>query len=155
MLTSLDYDEFVERLETNLNSIEGYVGVNNHMGSRLTSDRGRMDLVMKTLRERDVLFLDSKTSSRSVANEMADRNGVPSTTRDVFLDHEINLGKFDARWLWSNVSLVGQEALSPSDILIRQRSKRFVAGCRHLPSAVLQLPRSVPSSRDAPVMRMF
>jgi len=93
LLTSLDHDEFVARLETNLNSIKGYVGVNNHMGSRLTSDRGRMDLVMKTLRERDVLFLDSKTSSRSVANEMADRNGVPSTTRDVFLDHEINLGK--------------------------------------------------------------
>ncbi len=93
LITSLGRDEFVQRLETNLNQIEGYVGVNNHMGSRLTSDRGRMDLVMRELRERDVLFLDSRTSPRSVASETASRNGVPNTTRDIFLDHVIDLGK--------------------------------------------------------------
>jgi polysaccharide deacetylase 2 family uncharacterized protein YibQ len=60
------------------------------MGSRLTSDPGRMDLVMRELRKRDVLFLDSKTSPRSVASEMASRNGVPNTSRDVFLDHVID-----------------------------------------------------------------
>ena len=93
LVTSLDHDEFVERLEANLNRIEGYVGVNNHMGSRLTADRGRMDLVMRELRKRDVLFLDSKTSARSVAGEMASRNGVPNTTRDVFLDHVIDIDR--------------------------------------------------------------
>ncbi|MGI9451787.1 MAG: divergent polysaccharide deacetylase family protein, partial [Geminicoccaceae bacterium] len=93
LVTSLDHDEFVERLEANLNRIKGYVGVNNHMGSRLTADRGRMDLVMRELRKRDVLFLDSKTSSRSVASEMASRNGVPNTTRDVFLDHVIDIDR--------------------------------------------------------------
>lgn len=93
LLTSLDHDQFVERLEKNLNRIEGYVGVNNHMGSKLTSDPGRMDLVMRILRERDVLFLDSKTSARSVAADMANRNGVPNTYRDVFLDHVIDIGQ--------------------------------------------------------------
>jgi len=93
LISSLGHDEFVKRLETNLNKIQGYVGVNNHMGSRLTIDRGRMDLVMRELRKRDVLFLDSKTSSRSVAGEMASRNGVPNTTRDVFLDHVIDIDK--------------------------------------------------------------
>lgn len=93
LITSLSRDEFVRRLEFNLNRIKGYVGVNNHMGSRLTADPGRMDLVMRTLRDRDVLFLDSKTSSRSVASEMANRNGVPNTVRDVFLDHVIDIEK--------------------------------------------------------------
>ena len=93
LITSLSHDEFVERLETNLDRIKDYVGVNNHMGSRLTADRGRMDLVMRELRKRDVLFLDSKTNSSSVASEMASRNGVPNTTRDVFLDHVIDIDK--------------------------------------------------------------
>lgn len=93
LITSLDHDEFVERLALNLNRIKGYVGVNNHMGSRLTADRGRMDLVMRELRERDVLFLNSKTSPRSVAGEMASRNGVPNTNRDIFLDHVIDIDK--------------------------------------------------------------
>ncbi|MGI9493541.1 MAG: divergent polysaccharide deacetylase family protein [Geminicoccaceae bacterium] len=93
LITSLDHDEFLKRLKTNLDGIKGYVGVNNHMGSRLTTDRGRMDLVMRELRKRDVLFLDSKTSSRSIAGEMASRNGVPNTTRDVFLDHVIDIDK--------------------------------------------------------------
>ncbi len=93
LITSLGRDEFVRRLESNLDRIKDYVGVNNHMGSRLTSDRGRMDLVMRELRERDVLFLDSRTSPQSVASEVASRNGVPNTTRDVFLDHVIDLQK--------------------------------------------------------------
>lgn len=93
LLTSLDQDEFVRRLNHNLDQISGYVGVNNHMGSRLTSDRGRMDLVMRELRNRDVLFLDSRTTPRSVASDMASRNGVPNTTRDIFLDHVIDINK--------------------------------------------------------------
>ncbi|MGI9434776.1 MAG: divergent polysaccharide deacetylase family protein [Geminicoccaceae bacterium] len=90
LITSLEESEFAARLEKNLNSFDGFVGINNHMGSRLTADRGRMDLVMRELRSRDILFLDSKTSSRSVAVEMANRNGVPNTIRDVFLDHVID-----------------------------------------------------------------
>lgn len=97
LVTSLDHDEFVKRLESNLNRIEGYVGVNNHMGSRLTSDRGRMDVLMRELRRRDVLFLDSVTSPGSVAGEMASRNGVPNTIRDIFLDHVIDIGKIRAQ----------------------------------------------------------
>ena len=93
LITSLSQDEFAERLRHNLDKIDGYAGVNNHMGSRLTSDRGRMDIVMRELRGRDVLFLDSKTSPRSVASEMASRNGVPNTTRDIFLDHVIDIDK--------------------------------------------------------------
>lgn len=91
LLTSLGQAEFSKRLEKNLNRFERFVGVNNHMGSRLTADAVRMEVVMRELRKRDVLFLDSKTSSRSIASDVAGRNGVPNTIRDVFLDHVINL----------------------------------------------------------------
>ena len=92
LTTKLDQDEFVARLEKNLNRFQGFVGINNHMGSKLTADGSRMDVVMRELRKRDVLFLDSKTSARSIAGKFAGQNGVPNTTRDVFLDHVIDLG---------------------------------------------------------------
>lgn len=92
LTTRLDQAEFVARLEKNLSRFEGFVGVNNHMGSKLTADSSRMNVVMRELRARDVLFLDSKTSARSVAGDAAGRNGVPNTTRDIFLDHVIDLG---------------------------------------------------------------
>ncbi|MEM7044198.1 MAG: divergent polysaccharide deacetylase family protein [Pseudomonadota bacterium] len=91
LTTKIDQDEFAARLQKNLDRFEGFVGINNHMGSRLTADGSRMDAVMRELRKRDVLFLDSKTSARSVAGDVAEQNGVPNTTRDVFLDHVINL----------------------------------------------------------------
>ena len=92
LTTKLDRQEFLTRLEKNLNRFKGFVGINNHMGSKLTANDSRMDVVMRELRKRDVLFLDSKTSPRSVAGETAGRNGVPNTTRDVFLDHVIDPG---------------------------------------------------------------
>ncbi len=89
LITSINRAEFVARLEKNLNRFQGFVGVNNHMGSRITADRGRMEVVMRELRDRDVLFLDSKTSANSVGTDVANRNGVPNTSRDVFIDHVI------------------------------------------------------------------
>lgn len=90
LTTQIDRDEFIARLIKNLDRFEGFVGINNHMGSRLTADRPRMEAVMQELRKRDVLFLDSKTNARSVAVEMAGESGVPNTTRDIFLDHVID-----------------------------------------------------------------
>lgn len=69
-------------------SFEGYVGVNNHMGSRLTQDKQAMSQLMRLLKAKDLYFLDSKTISTSVAAEMAAFYGVPFAVRDVFLDHE-------------------------------------------------------------------
>ncbi|MBL4686957.1 MAG: divergent polysaccharide deacetylase family protein, partial [Nannocystaceae bacterium] len=64
------------------------IGVNNHMGSRLTTDRGAMDAVMSELARRRVFFLDSRTTADTVAMEAATAAQVPTGSRHVFLDHE-------------------------------------------------------------------
>ena len=87
LLTSLPDDEFRSRLRRYLGRFDGYVGVNNHMGSRATEDRGKMALVMEELRQRGLLFVDSRTTPRSVAGTEALRRGVPHAGRDVFLDN--------------------------------------------------------------------
>jgi len=80
-----------ERLNWSLSQFGGIVGINNHMGSRFTADEARMRLVVAEVRKRDLLFLDSLTSARSVAWEVAKAAGVPYTVRDVFLDNEHNV----------------------------------------------------------------
>lgn len=91
LLVSLSDAEFHERLLKNLDVFDGAVGLNNHMGSRLTRDSERMSLVMAELRRRDLLFVDSRTTPKSVGPVEALRHGVPFAARDVFLDNEPNL----------------------------------------------------------------
>ncbi|MBC6439409.1 MAG: divergent polysaccharide deacetylase family protein [Rhodospirillales bacterium] len=93
LLTGLDAYEFRERLTWNLERFDGYVGVNNHMGSRLTQDVLAMGMVMAELRGRGLVFVDSVTSAGSVAYATARQNGIPATRRDVFLD---NMAERDA-----------------------------------------------------------
>lgn len=69
-------------------SFDGYVGINNHMGSRLTQNSQAMDILMGQLKKRGLFFLDSKTIGNSIAAHTAETHGIPNATRDVFLDHE-------------------------------------------------------------------
>jgi hypothetical protein len=83
--------ELVSRLRGHLRSFRGFVGVNNHMGSLLTTDPERMAILMAELRQRDLLFLDSRTTPGSVAAREAERSHVPFAERDVFIDNDLEL----------------------------------------------------------------
>ena len=80
--------EIEAAFEEVLASFDGYIGINNHMGSRLTQDKAAMDRVMAMLKERGLVFVDSVTSSGSVAAQTAQEQGIYYARRDVFLDHE-------------------------------------------------------------------
>jgi polysaccharide deacetylase 2 family uncharacterized protein YibQ len=86
LLLDLEPSERTARLRADLARFEGHVGVNNHMGSRLTADRAAMAEMMAELAGRDLLFLDSRTSPASVADLAAETAGVPYAVRDVFID---------------------------------------------------------------------
>lgn len=77
-----------ERVMKNLESFTGYVGVNNHMGSKFTKDRDGLAIVMAALAEKKLMFLDSRTAPGSVAEKVAREHGMQSTHRDVFLDDD-------------------------------------------------------------------
>jgi polysaccharide deacetylase 2 family uncharacterized protein YibQ len=71
-----------------LGRVPGAVGVNNHMGSRLTADRAAMDALMPVLRERGLFFVDSRTTAASEGMAAAEAAGVRAAGRDLFLDHD-------------------------------------------------------------------
>ncbi len=79
--------EINTRLAAALDSWSGYVGVNNHMGSRFTADTAKMTLVMTAMKERGLMWFDSKTAGNSVGPTLARAMGVPVVERDVFLDN--------------------------------------------------------------------
>lgn len=65
------------------------IGINNHMGSYLTQLYQPMAWTMDFLKQHDLLFLDSKTSPLSKAQQAAIDYGVPVQSRHVFLDNEL------------------------------------------------------------------
>ena len=82
----------VDRLiESDLASVPYVAGVNNHMGSRATSDPPLMAAVMKELASRRLYFIDSRTTASTVALDAARRAGIPAFYRSVFLDDTENL----------------------------------------------------------------
>lgn len=85
--THLDTEDLLDRIHWNLERFDGYVGVNNHMGSRATADDTVMKALMKELRNREMLFLDSRTNPKSIGAKIAGLEGVPFAERNVFLDN--------------------------------------------------------------------
>ena len=82
-------DEIRALVADSLDSVPFVIGVNNHMGSKLTQDRAAMIPVLDVLKERRLFFIDSVTAGRSIAYDQARKMGVRSAYRHVFLDSEV------------------------------------------------------------------
>ncbi len=88
LLTTLGPSANRERLEWLLSRFVGYTGVTNYMGSKFTAQAKNMRPVMTVLRERGLLFLDARTSNRSVAGVIAKELQVPLALSDGVIDSE-------------------------------------------------------------------
>ena len=88
LLVSMSDAEIRQRTTSALDSFEGFAGVNNHMGSRFTAFRPGMETVMRQLRPRGLMFLDSRTTRESVGEQTAQDQSVPVIVRHVFLDDD-------------------------------------------------------------------
>ncbi len=66
------------------------VGVNNHMGSKITQRRDIMEIILNELAREKLFFLDSVTTSRPASRHLAAHFDIPIMHRDVFIDHFID-----------------------------------------------------------------
>ena len=83
----MTHNEFIRQLKSDIESVPHIKGINNHMGSLLTQHPGHMDWLMAALaNENNLYFIDSRTTTKSVASFFAQKYNVPHLDRDIFLD---------------------------------------------------------------------
>lgn len=83
----MNAQEVAGMLDQFLHEVPSVVGVNNHQGSQATADTALMSELMPALRDRNLFYVDSRTTAQTVAFETAQQDGVRSAFRNVpFLD---------------------------------------------------------------------
>ena len=75
-----------DRLHWALTRITNYTGIMNYMGGRFVTDEAAMSPFMAELASRGLMYLDDGSSSRSLAADMAQRQGVPYAAGDMVID---------------------------------------------------------------------
>jgi len=84
--TAMSEESIRELVEQYLRESKGIAGVNNHQGSLATQDRRVMTAVIAVLKGRGLFFLDSLTSSKSIAYNTARSLDVRTARNDLSLD---------------------------------------------------------------------
>jgi polysaccharide deacetylase 2 family uncharacterized protein YibQ len=97
LLTSLTAEQNRTRLHSLLGRVSGYVGVVNHMGSRFTTSAPHLRPILTELRDRGLMFIDSRSSLRSVAARTASDLKLPRAINNRFIDAEASRTAIDAR----------------------------------------------------------
>lgn len=97
ILLSYDEGEIRQILEQDVADLPGIAGINNHMGSLATTDPRVMKDVLEFAAEKGLFFVDSRTTPKSIALQLARQMNIPSAERNVFLDNERTPSAIDAR----------------------------------------------------------
>ena len=97
LLTKLSNPDNLERLNWLLGRFPGYVGVTNFMGAKFTSNEKKLLPILQSVKERGLLYLDSKADSKSVAAHMAKELDLPIAVNNRFIDSEASRVSIDAR----------------------------------------------------------
>ena len=83
---NMESDDIRKVTSDALDHLHGAIGLSNHRGSLATADRKTMSAVMDELKKRDLIFLDSRTSAKSVAYDAAKSAGLTALQNKGFLD---------------------------------------------------------------------
>lgn len=84
--TDLSDEEIRKRVHAAIDDVPHAIGMNNHMGSKATADPRVMRIVLEVCKERNLIYLDSKTTSKSVIPTLATEIGVSVIENHIFLD---------------------------------------------------------------------
>lgn len=91
--------QFMEATAHEIAAIPHVSGLNNHKGSLLTRHPGNMAWLMRAINKHgELFFIDSRTTSATVARQVAVEHGVPNSSRNVFLDNDPDPGAIRAQF---------------------------------------------------------
>jgi polysaccharide deacetylase 2 family uncharacterized protein YibQ len=87
LLSHMSPDEMIAQLQADLLQFPGLKGVNNHMGSAMSTSPERMRQIFSILKKRGLYYVDSRTTAETVARPSAHLLQLPFAERDIFIDH--------------------------------------------------------------------
>ncbi len=88
--SEMSVQQIIDVVDRDLDQIPYISGVNNHMGSKITPNDFMMHTILQRLKDRNLFFVDSRTTGKSVAYDVARRLDIPTAERKVFLDGELD-----------------------------------------------------------------
>ncbi|MDC0074545.1 divergent polysaccharide deacetylase family protein [Alphaproteobacteria bacterium] len=97
LLTSLEPEINIQRLNFLLSRFTGYVGVTNFLGNKFTSDQKSLKPILDELNNRGLLLLDTGTSQTSISTEIALNINLPIATNNHFIDSKASRVAIDAK----------------------------------------------------------
>ncbi len=97
LLTTLDTQRNIDRLEWVLSRSSGYIGVASYMGSRFTRVHRHMGVVLEQLRRRGLLYLESETAAAPLVGEMARLVRIPYAANALYLDQRASRPAIDSQ----------------------------------------------------------
>jgi len=136
-----DANHIESALNAMLATVPHAVGVNNHQGSRATADPALMQALMPALRERNLFFIDSRTTAATVAYDTAERAGVRAASRKVFLDDTLT-----RKAILAQLDLAARDALRDGSAI--------AIGHPH-PATIAALAEGVPSLEARGIQLVF
>lgn len=139
--TDMSEQEIITLVERNLDQVPYISGVNNHMGSKVTPNESLMHIILQRLKQRDLFFVDSRTTGKSVAYDVAIQLEIPTAQRHVFLDSEVDEGYI-------------REKLIELFILAQKRGEA-VGICHPLPETLKVLKESFRLAKEYGVTPVF
>lgn len=78
-------------VKENIAEVGAISGMNNHEGSMITEDENRISVVMQTLSNMGLYFLDSRTTSQTRVPQAAMSLGLSYYERNIFIDNTQNV----------------------------------------------------------------
>jgi uncharacterized protein len=87
LLSAMSPDELIGQLEKDINAVPYIKGVNNHMGSKITSTSTQMYQIFSILKKKNLYFIDSRTTAKTLCKPSARLLQLPFSQRDIFLDN--------------------------------------------------------------------
>lgn len=87
LLTSMPPDVLIAQLNQSISSVPFIKGVNNHMGSKMTTVSRQLYQIFSILKKRNLYFVDSRTTSESLCTPSARMFQISYAERDVFIDN--------------------------------------------------------------------
>ena len=95
MLTGLDAEQNMRRLEWVLSRMTGYVGATTYMGAQFTGDKIAMQPILSEIRRRGLMFLDSMENSISVGPRIAKALRLPVAVNNRIIDRTVSRAAID------------------------------------------------------------